>query len=195
MPLQIDRLIATSIDAQTITSNGAIVGGQSSLFFGEIITGATYTNISSTETIVKSILLPANTIKGIAFPYFSIILDVDTTTFSDLIIKLYVNETPSIDGISPIIQTTTNNLSFIDLNGQLIQAYYASGFPSSVSLLDFQKNKLIVQSQDSLTYKYNVDIFDNFDVSKDLYLIVTAEKIGSPMGVSVLSYIISSIGK
>lgn len=195
MPLQIDRLIATSVDAQTITSNGAPVGGQSSLFFGEIITGATYTTVTSTETIVGSTLMPANTIKGISYPpYLEVAVNVDAGMYEDLILKFYVSETPSIDGITPLEQRTFNDEPGINFGVQLFEAYNNSAYPGGFNFMEFKKNKLIVQST-NLTGGFKVDIFDNFDVSKDLYLTVTAEKLGSPVGVSIISFIMAPFGK
>jgi len=189
MPLQIDRLIATSVDAQTITSNGAPVGG-SPLFIANINTGSTYTTISSTETIVGTLFVPANSIKGVAYPYITVDLKAISAYSDNIIIKIYVGDTPSIDGLIPIRQETIDKQS-ISIGTSFIEGYGASGFPGSLKYVEYVKDKMIIQSYDPNSETDQVGVFDNFDVSKNLYVTITAEKIGNPIDILFLSTVLS----
>lgn len=185
MPLNVDKIStgSLSVNGNEITGNG----GSSDFIIGKINVNPPYVTIDSTEQIIETFLLTKNTLTGFKFPGFDFTLDSDTSTYNDLIIKLYVNEINSIDGLTPLYQETFNNEYSPNGGGQLLQAYYSSGFPSNVNSLEFNTNTVKVLYYDNVAYRYYSESFENFDVSKDQYIIVTAEKIGSTLNVRPLS--------
>lgn len=185
MPLNVDKIetIKLYVDGTEITGDG----GSSNFALGKINVNPLYVTVNSTESLIESILIPKNKLTGINFPNFQFVLDTDTNSYVDLIIKVYVSETLSFDGLVPLYQETWKNDYAPNGNGQLLQAYFASGFPSNVNSLEFDTNTVKVLYYDNVSYRYYSEVFENFDVSKDLYILVTAEKLGSPIKVGSLS--------
>ena len=184
MPLNVDKISTGSLSV-----NGTeITGGDSfNVALGKINLNPLYVTVNSTESLIESILIPKNTLTGISFPSFQFALDTDTNTYVDLIIKVYVSESLSFDGLIPLYQETWKDNYAPNGYGELLQAYFASGFPSNFNSLEFDANTVKVLYYDDVAYRYYSEVFENFDVSKDLYILVTAEKLGSSINVRPLS--------
>ena len=184
MPLNVDKISTGSLSVNGIE----ITGGDSFNFtLGKINLNPLYVTVNSTESLIESILIPKNRLTGINFPNFQFALDTDTNTYVDLIIKVYVSETLSFDGLVPLYQETWEDNYAPNGYGELLQAYFASGFPSNVNSLEFDANTVKVLYYDNVSYRYYSEVFENFDVSKDLYILVTAEKLGLSINVRPLS--------
>lgn len=190
MPLKVDSLLTNSI----VLNGTQLIGSKP--IVGKINTETTYTSVGSTEVVIDSLLIPANTINGFMFPYYGVFLGCDTSSYSDLIIKVYVSPKMSIEGLTPFHQETINDLPSVTISSEFYESYGASPSLSNVNLLEFIGNKMNVLLNDGgLDPVYSTLSIDNFDVSKDLYIIVTAEKIGVTIGVTSLSMFLSTVGK
>lgn len=243
MPLKVDSLVANSITSNVIIMEGSPIGG-TNLFPGKINDTNVFTQVGTSEMKLDSLMVPANSIQGVleGFPYFSVIVERnlppkngDETAkekLGQLILKLYVSETDSIDGLTPFYQITSEQ-TIINPSGIMLPAYYDSGFPGYGSLVQYDKNKikilynngynstLTATAQDGGDkptmsgdngsvivipgdgggipviggQSYTIQTFDNYDVSKNQYLIVTAQATEGQIEAKTLSMVVSLFGR
>jgi hypothetical protein len=184
MPLKVNSLFTNSI-----VLNGAELTNTIPSLIGKINYDNPYIIVSSAETILDTFVIPANTFGGISYlPQYSINLDCENGTYDDLIIRMYVTDTETINPFFAFHQETFSNTNSPVIYGDFVSAANTSPSISNVSVLDFVADKIYVLSDDgNLNIKFSVNVYENFDVSKDLYITVTAEKLGTTLGVKSLA--------
>jgi hypothetical protein len=171
-------------DGDVVTIGGGSSSG-SNFLLGKIadpIEGA-ITIGQEVETIVGDYLIPANTLNGVGYPSWSVILDFSTDEWGNMnaIFKVYVTEEQgNIEGLDPLYQETFTPAMYVQRDHGLYVGYGASGFPDKFNGIEYIGNMIRVLYYDNVAYRYYVTEFENFDVSKDLYLTVTLEFTDDP---------------
>jgi hypothetical protein len=156
-------------------------GGVSSQFFLGKITDPSASSIAigqELETIIGDYLIPANTLSGLGFPSWSVVVDFSTDVWEGMnaIIKVYITEEQgNIEGLTPLYQETLEAAMYAQRSQGLYTGYGAIPFPADVSGIEYNGDTIRVIYYDNVAYRYYVSDFENFDVSKDLYLTVTVE--------------------
>jgi hypothetical protein len=164
----------------------SVGGGSYSTFFLGKITSPSEQPITlgqNTETIVGDYLIPANRLNGIGFPNWSATLDFSTDQWEDMLamFKVYITEEQgNIEGLTPLYQETFDPAMYAQREQALCTGYGASGFPTELNGIEYIGDKIRVLYFDNNSYRYYVTEFDNFDVTKDLYLTVTLEFTDDP---------------
>jgi hypothetical protein len=166
-------------DGSVVTIGGGSSSG-SNFFLGKIADpiGPSITIGQLNETIVGDYLITANSLSGIGFPSWSVVLDFSTDQWGDMngIIKIYITEEQgNIDGLTPLYQETLEAAMYAQRSQGLYTGYGAIPFPADVSGIEYNGDTIRVIYYDNVAYRYYVSDFENFDVSKDLYLTVTVE--------------------
>jgi hypothetical protein len=159
----------------------SVGGGSNSTFFLGKITDPNDPYITlgqENETIVGDYLIPANTLSGIGIPSWSATVDFSTDQWEGMyaIFKVYVTEEQgTIAGLNSLYQETFDPAMYVQREHGLYVGYGTSGFPAEFNGIEYIGDKIRVLYYDDVAYRYYVDEFDNFDVTKDLYLTVTLE--------------------
>ena len=166
-------------DGSVVTIGGGSASG-SNFILGKIFNPSDLpiTIGQEIETIVGDYLIPANSLKGIGFPTWSTVLDFSTDVWEDMnaIIKVYITEEQgNIAGLMPLYQETLESAMYAQREQGLYKGYGTSGFPADVYGVEYNGDMIRVIYYDDVAYRYYVSDFENFDVSKDLYLTVTVE--------------------
>lgn len=166
-------------DGSVVTIGGSSASG-SNFFLGKIADPIepSITIGQLNETIVGDYLIPANSLSGIGFPTWTTILDFSTDVWEDMnaIIKVYITEEQgNIDGLTPLYQETLEPAIYAQREQGLYEGYGTSGFPADINSIEYNGDTIRVIYYDNVAYRYYVSDFENFDVSKDLYLTVTVE--------------------
>jgi hypothetical protein len=165
-------------DGDVVPIGGSTPGSQ---FFLGKITDPSEPSIAigqELETIIGDYLIPANTLSGLGFPIWSVIVDFSTDEWENMnaIFKVYITEEQgNIEGLEPLYQETFTPAMYVQREQGLYVGYGASGFPGDISGVEYIGDKIRVLYLDKVADRYYVDEFDNFDVTKDLYLTVTLE--------------------
>jgi hypothetical protein len=135
------------------------------------------------ETIIGDYLIPANTLSGLGFPSWSATVDFSTDEWGGMlaVFKVYVTEDQgNIDGLVPLYQETFEPAMYVQRGRDLWFGYGTSGFPADPNGIEYIGDKIRVLYFDNVADRYYVSEFENFDVTKDLYLTVTLEFIEDP---------------
>ena len=101
MPLKVDSLVANVVESKTIVIEGAPASVLPTTI-GNMYPDATYKTIGSVETIMDTLLVPANFLSGVqrGTPLIELVLDLNTSSeYSDLTVKMYLNSTPEVGGV------------------------------------------------------------------------------------------------
>lgn len=219
MPLQVNSLKASTIESKTIMIEGA----PASVFptiIGDLFTNNNFTKVDTNETIVNTLLVPANFLSGLqeTLPSYSATFEIESLQYSNLTFKVYVNTTNTIGG-NLLTEETFSSNNMVRANfevgsgntvGDLINVdvpkvpeltaqtstvqlggtYSTARLEMIPSIIKYDKNKLIVLGNqkntavtDGLTQNTGaaalassgVETYDNFDVSVNQYLVITAQ--------------------
>lgn len=208
MPLQIDSLIASKIESQTITIQGAPASVLPT-YIGDIYADKQFTTIAQTETAIETLLVPANFLSGLqdSFPYFNVVTETSTSGYSNLTLRVYVSPTTSFtDGIA-LYQETFELSTQPQLTGTFLNPTLESNTVlrplavkydgSKISIISQALNKYATQSEFEYQIPldgtavakgndYVISTYDNFDVTTNQYLIITAEMKSNSVGVKTI---------
>jgi len=220
MPLQIDSLIASKIESQTITIQGAPASVLPT-YIGDIYADKQFTTIAQTETAIETLLVPANFLSGLqdSVPYFNIVTETSTIGYTNLVLRVYVSPTSSFndgvvlyqetfedaqENVSPV-QPIVRSSNQQQLNGVFLSSILESNFSISILAIKYENTKISIignldraaQAESTLDFVispdlpakasgYQVSTFDNFDVTTNQYLIVTAENSRAQIGIKTI---------
>lgn len=181
------------MDAQKITLNGASIQPST---IGNIYPDEVYQTITDTEVIVETLLIPANFINGFqtSSPFIGFNAKLNEESYSGLTLRVYVNIVPTIGGELITEQEYPSQFMVIgggiSLNSQLL----SQNVDVNVYNIIYNKNQVLVYGGGNTMDSNSVYTFDNFDVSIDQYVIVTAQKSNTPIGLYTQVITVSSIG-
>jgi len=195
MPLNIDSITTEklSLNNQEVNLNG--IG----ITYQKLNKNWSYTTVGATEIVIDSILVPANFSCGNLTPYVNFIGNLDTDRYENLTFKIYLNESPVLDGNETLISSDNRVLPASDfgvIDGP-IQIGGSSTFSFGASFLDnilsnisysyIEQNKTTVdylESSQVLGGNYTFGSVETYDCTKQYYAILTAT--ASNVGVASL---------
>lgn len=194
MPFVIDNIVTEklSLNNQEVNLNG--IG----ITYQKLNKNWSYTTVGATEIVIDSILVPANFSCGSLTPYVNFIGNLDTNEYENLTFKIYLNESPVLDGNEILISRpdirAEQEVGVADVPIGIgssstfsFGASFLDNILSNISYSYIEQNKTTIdylESSQVLGGNYTFGSVETYDCTKQYYAILTAS--ASNVGVASL---------
>lgn len=193
MPLNVDVLGTGSL----VVNNQEVNVSGMNTSYQKLNKDWSYITVSTTETVIDSILVPARFSCGSLTPYVNFAGNLSAGQDQTLTFRIYLNEKPILDGNETLISRPVDNqfVKGIDVEAPApidtsttfsFGASFLENILLNVSYSYKDQNKTTIDYVESsrMISTYSIGSIETYDCTKQYYAILTATKTGDSIDVA-----------